>query len=430
MRILHVLHHSFPYIDGYSIRSKCIVENQRKLGIDATVLTSPHHEMEVNRRWSSAEDLVETFGDTLYHRTLLPDDWVSRVALPTPYLRERLLMSLLRRRLDALLQRERFDLIHAHSPVLCGLPALKTAKARGVPLVYEVRAFWEDALLTQPQTPARRLKYSVSRRIETNLMKRADAVVAISTRMVADISARGLPHRNVFQVPNGVDLSAFTKQAPDEQLRARHGVTGHPVVGFIGSFYRFEGLDTLVRAMRRVVDRLPATRLLLIGGGEHEQEITEIIGSLGLQRSILQIGRVPHHQVNAYYAICDVLVYPRRSEPITELVTPLKPLEAMAMGRAVLGSDVGGIKELFGEGSIGRLFRAGDADDLAMQLVDLLEDIETRQKIAAAGFNYVHAQRNWRIIIQRYPDIYRAAIAHGGTGVACHRGDGVACDVV
>jgi glycogen synthase len=407
MKILHVLHHSAPYLDGYGVRSKYIVDAQRALGLDPVIVTSAHHEIEVRRDDPTQQHPAEHIDGTLYHRTPAPAPRLMKV----PVLRERALMSALGRSIEKVIADERPDLIHAHSPVLCGLPALKSARRHRLPLVYEVRAFWEDALLTSTRSPVDYVKYRYSRALETRVLTQADAVVGISRHIVADVAGRGVDAARLLCMPNGVDTAQFTPTPRDPALVRKLELDGRPTVGFIGSFFDFEGIDDLVRAMPAVLSRQPEARLVLIGTGEAEAAVRDLIAALELQNRVLQLGRVPHSDILRYYALMDVLVYPRRRVRITELVTPLKPLEAMAAGKAVVGSDVGGIVELLDDGRAGRLFKAGDHADLADRIIELLGDPAAREALAARGREYVLKTRQWQTLVRGYLPVYDRLLA-------------------
>jgi glycogen synthase len=414
MRVLHVLHHSEPFLDGYSVRAGAILACQRKVGMEPIALTSVHHELAVGRS-GEPQSNPEMVRGIPHHRTPAPAGRLGRSELRLPVFRERALVRALDGSLARTLAEHDVDIVHAHSPVLCGLPALRAARKRGVAFVYEVRAFWEDALLSSGTSALRRAKYQYSRRLETGLFRRADAVVAISHHLVDEIVDRGIPRSRVHYAPNGVDLQKFTPQTINRDLAAQLGVDGRPTIGFVGSFFDFEGLDCLVRALPLVLDKVPTTSLVLVGSGESEPKIRVLVQRLNLSKQIVMVGRLPHEQVLAYYSIMDVLVYPRLRDRLTELVTPLKPLEAMAMGKAVVGSDVGGLKELFDDGRVGDLFRSGDAADLADCLVRVLQDPVRRKASGELGREYVLAKRSWDELGPIYQRTYEEALAvHAG----------------
>jgi glycosyltransferase involved in cell wall biosynthesis len=178
------------------------------------------------------------------------------------------------------------------------------------------------------------------------------------------------------------------------------------VVGFIGSFYGYEGLDLLLQALPRMLEREPSIRLLLVGGGYQEQALKQQAATTGIADKIVFAGRVPHDEVQDYYNLVDVFAYPRHRTRLTETVTPLKPLEAMAQGRAVVASDVGGHRELIRDGETGRLFEAGNAAALADAVLALLEDHEGAAAMRAKARRFVEAERNWAASVQRYAGVY------------------------
>jgi PEP-CTERM/exosortase A-associated glycosyltransferase len=288
------------------------------------------------------------------------------------------------------------------------MPARRAAATAGIPFVYEVRAFWEDGFINRWRGGERSAQYRVSRGLETRLFRSADAVVAISQRMLDDIAARGIPSDRLFRIPNGVDVDAFIPVEKDASLMRQLGLSDNPVVGFIGSFYQFEGLDCLLESMVSVVRALPQARLMLVGSGEQAQAVDRMVDELGIRGHTIVVGRVPHTQVARYYSVTDVLVYPRHRNRTTSLVTPLKPLEAMALGKAVVGSDVGGIHELLGDGRVGLLFEAGNSDDLAAALVRLLRDPDLRRRLGEAGREHALREHSWANLVHSYEQLYRA----------------------
>jgi glycosyltransferase involved in cell wall biosynthesis len=177
-------------------------------------------------------------------------------------------------------------------------------------------------------------------------------------------------------------------------------------VGFIGSFYAYEGLDLLVDALPRLLAMRPEVRILLVGGGPQEAELKERATRLGVADKVVFTGRVPHGEVGRYYDLVDVLAYPRHSMRLTELVTPLKPLEAMAQQRLLIASDVGGHRELIRDGETGLLFRAGSIDSLVEVLLRILSDEGRWPQLRSAGRAFVEAERNWRSSVARYAPVY------------------------
>ncbi len=395
MRILHVLDVSAPTIAGYASRSHAIVNAQRGLGLEPVVLTSVRHE---NRSSLALEEI----DGIRHHRTLKP----------RPPRRQPLLeMHHLRRRIIEVARLERATLIHAHSPILTGIPAWLAARQLGLPCVYEIRSFWEDAATERGDVDERSLRYRLTHGAETALGRRVDALVCICEGLRRDLTARGLPPETLHVVPNGVDTARFFPRPPDEASRARLRLAGKTVVvGYVGTFFGFEGVVDLVEALARLIKRgREDIGGLIVGTGVTYEACRDVAMRQGLADRILHPGRVPPDEIDAIYSIIDVLAYPRRSLRITELITPLKPLEAMAMEKAVIGSDVGGIRELIQDGVTGLIHRHGDVDDLAAAIARLVDDEPLRRALGRRARAWVCEQRDWRDLVRRYEPIYEAA---------------------
>jgi PEP-CTERM/exosortase A-associated glycosyltransferase len=281
----------------------------------------------------------------------------------------------------------------------------------GIPVVYEVRAFWEDAAVDHGTTTEGSLRYRLTRRLETHALRQAAHVFTICEGLRQDIVARGITPAKVTVIPNAVDIEDFEPGGtPDSELKTRLGLQGATVLGFIGSFYAYEGLDLLLDALPQLLQRRPDVRVLLVGGGPQEAALKAQAQALGVADKVVFTGRVPHAEVQRYYDLVDVLTYPRHSMRLTELVTPLKPLEAMAQGRLLVASDVGGHKELIRHGQTGLLFKAGSAQALADTVLDLLARRPEWPQLRAAGRRFVETERQWRTSAGRYVQPYTSLL--------------------
>jgi PEP-CTERM/exosortase A-associated glycosyltransferase len=406
MRILHILDHSLPLHSGYTFRTLSILHEQRALGWETIHLTTPRH--------SGAAAAVEHVDGWTFHRTLFTPGLLSRVPAAGVYVDE---MRATARRIDELVQQVRPDILHPHSPVLNALPALWVGRQRGIPVVYEMRASWEDAAVDHGSTQEGSLRYRLSRGLETFALKRADQITTICEGLRNDITARGVDAQRVTVIPNAVDVSTFVFGAPPEAaLRAELGLDGATVVGFAGSFYGYEGLDLLLEAAAQLAPTFADLRVLLVGGGPQEAALRDQAARLGIGQRVMFSGRVPHAQVQRYYGLIDVLAYPRLPIRLTEIVTPLKPLEAMAQGRMFVASDVGGHRELIRDGETGYLFPAGDAAALARTLARVLATRETWDAMRQRARRFVEVERTWSRSVARYADVYARVL--GKTAVA------------
>ena len=278
-------------------------------------------------------------------------------------------------------------------------------------MVYEIRAFWEDAAVGNGTGNEGSLKYRLTRALEGNVVDRAGAVVTICQGLKDDLVARGTDPARITIMPNGVDLALFgTPVACDPGLAADLGLGDGPVIGFIGSFYDYEGLDDLVAAMPRLIEQVPDARLLLVGGGPVEAAVRAQAAASPARDAIRFVGRVPHDQVERYYALVDVMAYPRKKSRLTDLVTPLKPLEAMAQGKLVAASDVGGHRELVTDGETGVLFTPDDPAACADALARLLSARESWDGLRAAGRTHVETRHDWASNARRYQSVYQTLL--------------------
>jgi PEP-CTERM/exosortase A-associated glycosyltransferase len=400
LSILHILDHSIPLHSGYTFRTLSILREQRALGWDTFHLTTPKH--------VGTTVLEEDVDGWHFFRT---PPAASRWRLPG--LGEIALMRQVESRLMEVAQRVKPDVLLAHSPVLNGIPALRVGRKLNIPVVYELRGLWEDAAVDHGTTTEGSLRYRLSRGMETYLMKRVDHVTTICEGLRQEILGRGIPSNRVTVIPNAVDIGSFSVGGKaDEALKASLGLSGCTVIGFIGSFYAYEGLDLLVKALPRIQTRMPDVRLLLVGGGPQESALKEQVKALGLTDKVVFTGRVPHQDVQRYYDLLDVLVYPRHSMRLTELVTPLKPLEAMAQGRLLVASDVGGHKELIQDGKTGTLFRAGSAESLADAVTSLLSQKERWPELRKNGRHFVETERSWARSVSNYRAIFERLVSN------------------
>jgi len=405
LRVLHVLDHSWPVHTGYSIRSLHLIAAQYRLGLRPQALTGPLQTVDDP---NATETVVENI---TYRRTPFRgkfSEWA--ISRRRPVLREAAVVRLIRNRILELLENDTVDLVHAHSPALCGLGALQAARSKRLPFVYELRAFWEDAAVDQNKTSTRSLRYRLSQKLEDYVVHRADAVVGISQAILDELKKRKTEPAKLFHVPNGVDTEKFAPGSRNESLAAKLGLGSEPVLGFIGSLYRWEGVAWLVRAVTELRRCGTACKLLIVGDGEEMPAVREAVRELNAGDFVQVLGRVPHDEIERYYSVVDVLVYPRHSIRLTELVTPLKPLEAMALGKAILGSDVGGIRELVESEKTGVLYRADNVEDFCVQAKRVLAQATLRRKLGEEAREFILREKDWNVLARRYIDIYDFAI--------------------
>ncbi|MES2740000.1 MAG: TIGR04063 family PEP-CTERM/XrtA system glycosyltransferase [Pseudomonadota bacterium] len=416
MRILHILDHSAPLHSGYVFRTLSILRQQRALGWSTAHVTGAKQSAH-GADPGAPEQMVDGWH---FYRTAPHPAWWARL----PLLGQIGVIAGLARRLRQIVEQDRPDILHAHSPALNAIAALWVGRRLALPVVYEVRAFWEDAAADHGSGRTGGLRYRLTRALESYALRRVDAVTTICHGLRDDIAARGIAAERITVIPNAVDPSDFAPPAGpsdaatklEPALAARLG--SGPVIGFIGSFYAYEGLALLLRAMPAMLAAQPTLRLLLVGGGPQQAQLQALAGELALEQAVIFTGRVPHPAVASYYQRIDILVYPRLPMRLTELVTPLKPLEAMAQGRLVVASNVGGHRELITHGRTGILFKAGDAAALSQAVLRLLADPSLWPALRHAGRHYVAKERNWAASVAGYGAVYQRALARRPAALA------------
>ncbi|WP_313535535.1 TIGR04063 family PEP-CTERM/XrtA system glycosyltransferase [Sphingomonas sp.] len=392
MRVLHLLDHGLPLHSGYAFRTRAILKAELARGWEVAAVTGPRH--------GPAPADAEMVDGLRFFRT-------PPVSSRLPGLGEWREIDAFAQRVRQVVKSFRPDVLHAHSPVLCALAGLRVRRWTGVPLLYEIRAFWEDAAVGNGTGREGSLRYRLTKALETHAVRQADAVAVICDGLRGDLVARGIDPAKIAVSPNGVDMELFGEPLPgDAALAAELGLAGAETIGFIGSFYDYEGLDVLIAAMPALVARRPTVQLLLVGGGPAESALRAQAAASSVANRIHFLGRVPHETVERYYSLIDVLVYPRKKMRLTELVTPLKPLEAMAQQRLVAASDVGGHRELIQDGVTGTLFAADDPIALAEALQNLFAERNQWDARKTRARRYVEAKRNWSVNIAVYDGLY------------------------
>jgi PEP-CTERM/exosortase A-associated glycosyltransferase len=325
----------------------------------------------------------------------------------------------------ALARHERAALVHAASNHWNGLAAVQAARRLGLPSVYEVRGLWEVTRASRNPDWAGSGMYRFIARMEADAARAADRVITITEGLRAEMVARGVPAERITVVPNGVDTRRFVPVPRDDELAARLGLEGRTVIGYVGSMLDYEGIDLLVRAAAELDRERSDFHVLLVGDGAERERFEGLADELGvLGRVVTFVGRVPHADVERYYSLVDIAPFPRLPLPVCELVSPLKPFEAMAAGKAVVASDVAALAEIVDDGVTGLLHAKGDAADLTRRLRELLDAPATAQRLGAAGRAWVERERDWATLAGRVSALYEelgVGLPAGGGGAVSSR---------
>jgi glycosyltransferase involved in cell wall biosynthesis len=400
-RVLHVVSTSQPYQHaGYTVRTLAVTRCQRAAGLDPHVAV--RHGLPPSVAGRPERQPREVGGS--------PTWWLQQDPTSTTPL-DVLVEGAARAAVD-LVEELRPAVLQPATNHLQAQIALAIGRPAGIPVVYEVRGFWEESWAADSRraTDAAMASdhYTMTRAAETAAMQAADAVVTLSETMRSEIAARGVAADRIVVVPNAVDVERFRPAPRDARLAATLGIEPTDVVvGYISSFSAYEGIPTLLEAAAVLSHRPGRLRVLLVGDGAEGAAISAAGRRLGLDDGTLVMpGRVPHAEVAAYHTLIDVFVVPRTNDRVSRLVTPLKPFEAMATGRAVVVSDVPALREIVAPGETGATFRAEDAGDLARVLGELLDDPPLRARLGARAREWVVAERTWDANGRRYRELF------------------------
>lgn len=452
LRVVHVVSVSQPHMSGYAMRTRYIVEAQRASGrVSPVVVTSPFWPGEpasfVSLRAGSVRHVrvphpidggqdrevlarccarIHALRRRLRERPRRGSDEQGRMAsvrktaaMVLHGIEEVALLRVFEQRLVALLRAERPDVVHAHSPYRCGLPALKACRALGLPLVYEVRGLWEESNVAAGKY-GRGLKYRAWRRWETQVMRAADAVITICEALRGEVVSRGVSRSRVFVVPNAVDPETFRpcegpSPSGDAALRELRGRLTRPTLGYVGTLRELEGVEGLIQAVAILQERGVRTSALIVGDGVSAGPLRGAAERLGVADRVVFTGRVAHEQVRRYYELIDIFVVSRPSLPVTRLVTPLKPLEAMAMGKAVILPDLEALREIVEDGVTGLLYAADCVSSLADRCATLLANHELCTELGRAARSWVLRSRTWPKSVEETQRAYACALdRHSG----------------
>lgn len=401
MKILHILAHSYPYLTGYSIRTHYILLTEQKSGIDVFPVTYP------SKFFSYMfEDTID--GITYYHINIK-----NSFLLALPIIRTIYTMPQFKNKVKELIQNIKPDIIHSHSPKSVGLAGLSISKFNRIPFIYEVRGLWEETALALNKDRGiiayylSKIRAYISKFVDNFIFKRADAVVVISQGLKRDIIKRGLKidYAKIFVVPNGVDTSLFSPIEKDINILNALKIKNEVVIGYISSIRKIEGLDFLIKAIKKLNQK--NIKVIIVGEGEERKNLELLVKKLNLEDKVIFVGKVPHDKIRRYYSIIDIFVVPRTKDYVCQVVTPLKPFEAMAMRKCLLISNVGGLTELVNNKKTGMVFEAENIEDLAGKLAYLIENKNIREELAENALNWVKNERDWVKIVETYTDIYK-----------------------
>lgn len=396
MKIAHIFYSTLPSAKGGDIRSRDVVESQAEVGVDVLAVSSPFQPPAV------AGEAVEQFGGVNYYRTYSESDGLhisekdqglgvklKKLGKIIPFVRY----------LRDLCAREKPDVIHAHSTFFCAAAAYFGGRRLGIPYVYEVRSLWEERSVMKSPTLKNKLIAKAAKAAETLAMRSADHLIVISEGLKQEALRRGVSEEKITIIGNAANLSRI----PTVQPTYRSKAPSEWVFGYVGNLSDIEGLDLLIDAVRALRAKGWLNPVHIYGGGPAQ---AELMGRAAQIDGVVFKGAFKPENASAIYAGVDIVVNPRRRSALTDKVTPLKPLEAMAYRKPVVVSSVAGMLELVRDGETGFVFEADDQRSLADTLLKVTEAGAGLDHVVDNAYSYVLGNRSWRANGLRYQALY------------------------
>lgn len=312
-------------------------------------------------------------------------------------------------RVEEIARTQRAAVVHAASNYINGLAAITAARRLGVTSVYEVRGLWEiTRSAREPEYESSEL-FQLTSKLESLACREADHVLTITGALRDEIVRRGVSPDKVTVLPNGVDTERFRPVPRDAALAGELGIGNQVVIGYVGSVLPYEGIDVLLRAVAQLRERSAEFHVLIVGDGAAYNQSIQLRDELELADIVTFTGRVPHEEIERYYSLIDIAPFPRLPVPVCEMVSPLKPFEAMAMGKVPVVSSVAALAEIVEDGRTGLVFDKGEPGSLALALERLLRDDELRRSLSVSAQAWAASERDWSSIVGRLDGAYAQA---------------------
>ncbi|MHA7221467.1 glycosyltransferase family 4 protein [Arthrobacter sp. RHLT1-20] len=408
-RIMHLVKESRPYLsNGFTSRSHNNFLAEAKAGLEPIVVTEPGFPRILNGDQFKPTERV----DGVLHVRLDVGE-IDYAGMPV----DEFLQMFAQLAYEEVLK-YRPSVIHASSGRRgydTALVGLALQEKTGLPFVYEVRSFFEGNWTGDLEWESKGETFSRRMWVEEMCMHRADRVLTIGESMKDELISRGIPAEKIGIIPNAVDTESFSARERSTELANRHGIGEHPTFGYVSNMDHYrESQETLIHALRLLKESGSEARCVLVGGGPRKDLLVRLAADLGVSDRVIFTGPVDHNVIPDYYSLIDIFVVPRIPERAATFVTPLKPFEAMALGKPVVVSDLPALVEIVDPPLRGTTFAAGEASALAKLLLRLFDDPEECQRMAAAGLDWVRSSRTWESNGERYVDEF-AGLFEGDT---------------
>lgn len=380
--------------NGYTHRTHQLATRVAALGWDIQPIVAP-----AKRR--AALDVP--FGGLVYRRLMMQSRYEDGVAGYVADYADQIVK---------LAEQRRPAVIHAASNFLNGLAGATAARRLGIPCIYEVRGLWELTWLVDRPEFADALGFHAQVRLETDAAAASDRVLPISSEIAGELAKRGIAPRTMLIAPSGAPPQYHATYEERRAMRQLFGIADDAfVTGYIGSIVSYEGLATLIRSFVEVKAANANARLLLVGQGTDRQALMALANRLGLANDVIFPGRLNPSDARRAYAALDVACYPRDDTRVTQIVPPLKHMEAASAGLAIIVSSVAPLKSFADRTGAALVVPSGDAAALARALIDLMHHPERREELGKAA-RAAAARETWgetaRIVCETYRDVTSA----------------------
>jgi glycosyltransferase involved in cell wall biosynthesis len=399
-RVIFALHSSLPWHRaGYAIRTQHILKHLKLGGLEITAVTRPGFpwvlEAHGDRASYSPEDEIDGIS---YQR--LSDEKLELKDGENSYIQGYAKL------LAHLAKKNESRIIHASSNYLNGLAGAMAARLIGGLAVYEMRGLWHMSRSVMEAGYENSDHYRYCEIMELVAAHESHAVVVLSQSFKHYLIERGIDAEKIHVIPNAVDIDYFSPVQRDEKLVSELGLQGRMVIGFLGSLTGYEGIDLLIQAVSKLIREGYPLDMVIAGTGYAEKSLRKEAGRTAAGKHIHFVGHVPFEQIKSYYSVSDILPFPRKDIPACRLVPPLKILEAMAMEKAIIVSNLPPLTEIIRHEKTGHVCRANDANDLAMAVESLVNRPEHQRDMGKAAREWVRAERSWAEVAKKFVAVY------------------------
>ena len=463
MKVLHVLANSPPDVNGYAVRTQMILENQNQLEqIECLGLSSPWYpdrdtmvdEFKMNgvqylrtlhpsRKKNSklSHKLVKFFTRSPESKSFTKNEekvhkkfillriydffyyGIFKVGRAIRHffrigwkvVEEKILIKYFTKRIIEVAKQNNAEIIHAHTPYRVGLPALKAARKLGLPFVYEMRGMWEETAVANGRWIRNGPAYRRFQNYETKVLRKADSVICISETLKKEAISRGVKPEKITVVTNAVEKDMSKKKSKSSSLKSAKDSlnlsASTKVIGYIGSLREMEGVDFTAKAVAKLADNGHDIRLFVLTGDNGQEELRALCKKLDITDKSTIMGPVPHEEVPVFYDLIDLFIVSRPKTRVTELVTPLKPFEAMAMGKAVIASKLPALGEIIQHEKTGLLYTPDNLESLVASIEKCIEDDGLVRKLGDSARKWIKENRTWDIVVKNSLKAYEIAKA-------------------